>query len=195
MRRTAKLMLLLALVSSSALLAGSSHASKQTLAKAKDIAARYLLGGQVVWGEHGAIVKGIRLPTPLVHDWSLLNRRGWRGQGDPIFRNLQLELVLLDADSKETRSRKLVKSDKITELDSVDSVSVGEVVAIDDPSGAAEWLIARTLDVSNNDGWRTVLVEMKVLEPQDGGHGQRKEAHEIEPYLQLVHEDQLLFRD
>ena len=192
MRRTAKLTLLLALVSSSALLAGSSHASKQTLAKAKDIAAQHFIGGQVMWGKHGAVIKGIKLPTPLVQDWSTLNKRGWRGPGDPMLRNLQLKLARLDADGKEASSSTLVDWDKITALDSVDSTSVGEVVAIDDSRGIAAWLLARTLDTSN--GWRTVLVEMQVLATKVAGRVRRKE-HAIEPYLQLVHEDELLFRD
>ena len=167
--------------------------TKQTLIKAKEIAAQKLVGAQIgAWGDHGAIVKGVRLQTPLVHDWSELHRHTLRhrGQTAPLI-NLTLELVLLDAEGKQ-HARKHVGLAEITELH---NFSIGEVVALDDPRGVAEMLIARTLDTHYDDDWRVVLVEMQVLatKPDKGVRG--KETQAIKPYLQYVHKDELLFRD
>ena len=163
--------------------------TKQTLAKAKEIAARKLVGAQIgAWGDYGAIVEGVRLPTPLVHDWSELRRHTLR-QETPLI-NLKLELVVLDAEGKRQRKRRHIALAEITELH---NLAIGEVVAIADPRGVAEMLIARTLDTNYEDDWRVVLVEMQVLAAKQGGRG--KETQAIEPELQLVHEDELLFRD
>ena len=185
-----KVPLLLALLISWVVVA-SPRATKETLGKAKKIAAQKLVGAQIVeWGEHGALVKGVRLLTPLVHDWSELHRHTPRQQVPLI--NLTLELAVLDAEGKQQRARKHVALAEVTELH---NFNIGEVVAIADPRGVAEMLIARTLDTNYEDDWRVVLVEMQVLATDTGKGAQDKETQAIEPYLQLVHKDALLFRD
>ena len=160
---------------------------KQTLAKAKEIATRHLVGKQVMWGRHGGLIKDIRLPAPLVHDWAVL-LGGRTGRKRAVLSNLTIDLAVIGAGGKESGTRKLVNLvDIVDELESY--IVAGEVVAMVDPRGTSEWLVARTLDVSYDSVWRTVL-EMEV---NQGGH--RKEMHAIEPYLQLVHADELLFRD
>ena len=187
MRGVARLALVLTLLLSGAVSVANYRIPKRTLAKAKEFAGIHLMGGMVMWGEHHALIKGIRLPTPLVRDWAEIRRHAKRERGRLL--NLQLKIELLDDKSVETGTRKLVL---LSELEGVERhVVAGEVVAIDDPRGEAGWLIARTLDA--NKGWRTVLVEMQVLKTDEGVRGKQVQA--IEPYLQLVSEDELLFRD
>lgn len=194
MRRTGALTLEITLALSSAILAVPSHANKKALAKAKELASQHWVGGSVMWGKYGANVKGVELPVPLVPDWSTLNRHLHR-QGHTALRNLQLELVLLDKNGKETDTQERVDLNQVTELDNIDSISVGEVVAIEDPREIAEWLIARTVEADYGDDWRIVLVEMQVLATNNARGTRHKEAHTITPYLQIVHKDELLFRD
>ena len=123
-----------------------------------------------------------------MHDWAvLLGRR--TGRKRAVLSNLTIDLAVIGADGKESGTRKLVNLvDIVDELESY--IVAGEVVAMVDPRGTAEWLVTRTRDVSYDSVWRTMLVEMEVTQTQ-GGHC--KEMHALEPYLQLVHADELLF--
>ena len=191
-----KVSLLLALLVSWVAVAGSLT-TKETLSKAKEIAAQKLVGSQIInWGDHGALVEGVQLPTPLVHDWSEIIRHTLRQQGEAVpLINLTLELVAIDARGKKQKDHEDNKDVALAEVTELHSLNIGEVVALADPRGVAEMLIARTLDTNYEDDWRIVLVEMQVLATKTNRGVDSKATEAIEPSIQFVHKDELLFRD